>query len=120
MKAYYIRYIENGLEDWEIIEAGNEEEATFILSQCEPLPVEPLEIVGVIEFSDLSTAIPFSSQIETFCVTSKAPRCCKNYNFKTLKEATAFCEKKNQQKTKYGYYIRCCDKRGYPLKVIGY
>lgn len=119
MKAYYIRYIENGLEDWEIIEAGNEEEATFILSQCEPIPVERLEIVWIVEFSDLSSALSLS-RIETFRVTSKAPRICKEYCFKSIKEATAFCEKKNQQKTKYGYYIRCCDNRGYPLKVIGY
>lgn len=119
MKAYYIRYIDSDREYYEIVEAENAQSAIDILNQCEPIPAKPLEIIVVWEYDTMAEAQKVAT-IETFSVTSKAPRITKDYDFNSIKEALVFWEKKNSGKTKYGYRIVCRNKNGWPVKTINY
>lgn len=63
MTAFYVRYIENGRECWDVVETvRGMADALRILNEAWPIPPEPLQIVSCREFPSATHALRYHDE----------------------------------------------------------
>ena len=110
MKTYYIEYNENGTRCDDIVENVNSaEQAIEVLNNAWPMPVEPLEILKVVECNDLDEALSAREQSNKPATkTTKATKINRNNARERINEMLSSYEKR-QRDNHFGgqaeYYV---------------